>query len=128
ATLPNGVDIKLLFDQSLFVRAAIKGVVREALTAACLTAGMILLFLGNWRSTLIIAISIPLSILTSVIVLSALGQTFNIMTLGGLALAVGILVDAATVEIENIERNLGMGKELIQAILDGAQQIAVPAF
>ena len=89
---------------------------------------MILLFLGNWRSTLIIAISIPLSILTSIIVLSALGETFNIMTLGGLALAVGVLVDDATVEIENIERNLGMKKELKQAILDGAQQIAVPAF
>ena len=88
---------------------------------------MILVFLGSWRSTLIIAISIPLSILTSVVVLSALGETFNIMTLGGLALAVGILVDDATVEIENIERNLGMGKELKQAILDGAQQIAVPA-
>ena len=126
-TLPQDLDIKLLFDQSLFVRAAIEGVVREALTAACLTAAMILLFLGNWRSTLIIAISIPLSILTSVIVLSALGQTFNIMTLGGLALAVGVLVDDATVEIENIERNLGMKKELKQAILDGAQQIAVPA-
>jgi CzcA family heavy metal efflux pump len=126
-TLPQDLKLNLLFDQSLFVRAAIEGVVREALTAACLTAAMILLFLGNWRSTLIIAISIPLSILTSVIVLSALGQTFNIMTLGGLALAVGILVDDATVEIENIERNLGMHKELKQAILDGAQQIAVPA-
>ena len=126
--VPPDLNVKLLFDQSLFVRAAIQGVVREALTAACLTAAMILLFLGNWRSTLIIAISIPLSILTSVIVLSALGETFNIMTLGGLALAVGILVDDATVEIENIERNLGMGKELKQAILDGAQQIAVPAF
>src|ERR1700730_12786267 len=100
---------------------------KEEVSAACLTAAMILLFLGNWRSTLIIAISIPLSILTSVIVLSALGQTFNIMTLGGLALAVGILVDDATVELENIERNLGMKKELKQAILDGAQQIAVPA-
>ena len=128
ATLPPGLDVRLLFDQSLFVRAAIQGVLREALMAAGLTAGMILLFLGNWRSTLIIAISIPLSILTSVIVLSALGETFNIMTLGGLALAVGILVDDATVEIENIERNLGMRKELKHAILDGAQQIAVPAF
>ncbi|HKR83203.1 MAG TPA: efflux RND transporter permease subunit [Terriglobales bacterium] len=126
--VPPDLNVKLLFDQSLFVRAAIQGVVREALTAACLTAAMILLFLGNWRSTLIIAISIPLSILTSVVVLGALGETFNIMTLGGLALAVGILVDDATVEIENIERNLGMGKELKQAILDGAQQIAVPAF
>jgi len=103
-------------------------VVREALIAACLTATMILLFLGNWRSTLIIAISIPLSILCSVICLSALGETFNIMTLGGLALAVGILVDDATVEIENIDRNLAQGKELKTAILDGASQIAVPAF
>jgi CzcA family heavy metal efflux pump len=127
ATVPPELNVKLLFDQSLFVRSAIQGVVHEALTAACLTAAMILLFLGNWRSTLIIAVSIPLSILTSVIVLSALGETFNIMTLGGLALAVGILVDDATVEIENIERNLGMHKELKQAILDGAQQIAVPA-
>jgi CzcA family heavy metal efflux pump len=127
-SLPQELKLNLLFDQSLFVRAAIQGVVREALIAACLTAAMILLFLGNWRSTIIIAISIPLSILTSVIVLSALGETFNIMTLGGLALAVGILVDDATVELENIERNLGMKKELKQAILEGAQQIAVPAF
>jgi CzcA family heavy metal efflux pump len=126
-TLPEELKINLLFDQSLFVRAAIEGVIREALTAACLTAAMILLFLGNWRTTLIIAISIPLSILVSVIALSALGETFNIMTLGGLALAVGILVDDATVEIENIERNLGLNKELKPAILDGAQQIAVPA-
>src|SRR5579871_262317 len=126
--LPDDLVIKTLFDQSLFVRAAIEGVVKEALIAACLTAAMILLFLGNWRSTLIIAISIPLSILCSVLTLSALGETFNLMTLGGLALAVGILVDDATVEIENIERNLAMGKELRQAILDGAQQIAVPAF
>src|SRR5215469_5757985 len=128
ATVPPELSVKLLFDQSLFVRAAIQGVVHEGLTAACLTAAMILLFLGNWRSTLIIAVSIPLSILTSIIVMSALGETFNIMTLGGLALAVGILVDDATVEIENIERNLGMHKELKTAILDGAQQIAVPAF
>jgi CzcA family heavy metal efflux pump len=127
-TLPEDLEMRPLFDQSLFVRAAIQGVLKEALTAACLTAAMILLFLGNWRSTLIIAISIPLSILTSVILLSALGETFNIMTLGGLALAVGVLVDDATVEIENIERNLGMNKELKPAILDGAQQIAVPAF
>ncbi len=127
-TLPEDLQLTPLFDQSLFVRAAIQGVLKEALTAACLTAAMILLFLGNWRSTLIIAISIPLSILTSVILLSALGETFNIMTLGGLALAVGVLVDDATVELENIERNLGMKKELKQAILDGAQQIAVPAF
>jgi CzcA family heavy metal efflux pump len=128
ATVPPDLNVKLLFDQSLFVRAAIQGVLKEALTAACLTAAMILLFLGNWRSTLIIAVSIPLSILTSIIVMSALGETFNIMTLGGLALAVGILVDDATVELENIERNLGMHKELKTAILDGAQQIAVPAF
>jgi CzcA family heavy metal efflux pump len=127
-TLPPELKLNFLFDQSLFVRAAIQGVVREAMIAACLTAAMILLFLGNWRSTIIIAVSIPLSILTSVIVLSALGETFNIMTLGGLALAVGILVDDATVELENIERNLGLNKELKQAILDGAQQIAVPAF
>ena len=115
-------------DQSLFVRASINGVVREAVIAACLTGLMILIFLGSWRSTLIIAVSIPLSILTSIIVLSAIGQSINIMTLGGLALAVGILVDDATVEIENINRNLAEGKEIIQAILDGAQQIAVPAF
>jgi CzcA family heavy metal efflux pump len=127
-TLPQDFKLTPLFDQSLFVRAAIQGVLKEAVTAACLTAAMILLFLGNWRTTLIIAISIPLSILTSVILLSALGETFNIMTLGGLALAVGVLVDDATVELENIERNLGMKKELKQAILDGAQQIAVPAF
>ena len=127
-TLPEDMKMTPLFDQSLFVRAAIQGVLKEAVTAACLTAAMILLFLGNWRTTLIIAISIPLSILTSVLLLSALGETFNIMTLGGLALAVGVLVDDATVELENIERNLGMKKELKQAILDGAQQIAVPAF
>src|SRR5207253_564414 len=124
--LPEGLHVTSFFDQSLFVRAAIQGVIREALIAACLTAVMILLFLGNWKSTLIIAISIPLSILVSVIALGALGETINIMTLGGLALAVGILVDDATVEIENI--NLAMGKETMQAILDGAAQIAVPAF
>jgi CzcA family heavy metal efflux pump len=127
-TVSQDLVMKPMFDQSLFVRASINGVLKEALIAACLTAAMILLFLGNWRSTLIIAISIPLSILCSVITLSALGETFNIMTLGGLALAVGILVDDATVEIENIERNIAMGKPLRQAILDGAQQIAVPAF
>jgi len=125
--VPREMNVKLLFDQSLFVRAAISGVVREALTAACLTAAMILLFLGSWRSTLIIAISIPLSILSSVLLLSSLGETFNIMTLGGLALAVGILVDDATVTIENIERHLRMRKELNQSILDGAKEIAVPA-
>src|SRR6266851_8799756 len=127
-TLPSDLQIRLLGDQSIFVRGAVVGVVREALIAACLTAAMILLFLGSWRSTLIIAISIPLSILSSIIALSALGETINIMTLGGLALAVGILVDDATVEVENINRNLAMGKETVQAILDGAQQIAVPAF
>jgi CzcA family heavy metal efflux pump len=126
-SLPPELNIKALFDQSLFVRASINGVVREGLIAACLTAVMILIFLGDWRPTVIIAVSIPLSIFVSVILLSALGQTINIMTLGGLALAVGILVDDATVEIENIERNLAMGKEMKQAILDGAQQIAVPA-
>ena len=126
-TLPQDLKITPLFDQSLFVRAAIQGVLREALTAACLTAAMILLFLGSWRNTVIIATSIPLSILTSVIILSALGETFNIMTLGGLALAVGILVDDATVAIENIDRNLEMGKPLKQAILEGSAQISVPA-
>src|SRR5215467_8083753 len=127
-SFPKELKVNLFFDQSLYVRASIQGVLREALFAACLTAIMILLFLGNWKSTLIIAVSIPLSILVSVLCLSALGQTINIMTLGGLALAVGILVDDATVEIENINRNLAMGKDTVQAILDGAQQIAVPAF
>ena len=128
ATLPNDLNLQVLFDQSLFVRSSISGVVREAIIAACLTAAMILLFLGSWRSTLIVVISIPLSILCSLIALWAIGETINIMTLGGLALAVGILDDDATVEIENIHRNLAMGKEIKQAILDGAQQIAVPAF
>src|SRR6267154_1925916 len=126
-SLPSSLQVSNFFDQSIYVRAAIQGVLREALIAACLTAVMILLFLGNWKSTLIIAVSIPLSILVSVLLLSALHETINIMTLGGLALAVGILVDDATVEIENINRNLAMGKETVQAILDGAQQIAVPA-
>ncbi len=126
--VPPQLKIEPIADQSLFVRAAIKGVVREAIIAALLTAVMILLFIGSWRSTLIIAISIPLSILCSICVLSALGETINIMTLGGLALAVGILVDDATVEIENTQRNLAMDKEIKQAVLDGAQQIAVPAF
>jgi multidrug efflux pump subunit AcrB len=128
SSLPEGLKVSTFFDQSVFVRASIQGVLREALIAACLTAVMILIFLGNWKSTLIIAVSIPLSILVSILMLSALGETINIMTLGGLALAVGILVDDATVEIENINRNLAMGKETVQAILDGAQQIAVPAF
>ena len=127
-SLPPGVTVKPLFDQSLFVRASLNGVLREGLIAAVLTACMILLFLGDWRPTIVISISIPLSIFVSVLLLSALGETINIMTLGGLALAVGILVDDATVEIENIERNLAQGKEMRQAILDGAAQIAVPAF
>jgi multidrug efflux pump subunit AcrB len=127
ASLPPELNIEPLADQSLFVRAAVNGVIREAVIAACLTAMMILLFLGSWRSTLIIAISIPLSILTSIVCLSALGETINIMTLGGLALAVGILVDDATVTIENIERNFEEGKDLHEGILDGAAQIAVPA-
>jgi CzcA family heavy metal efflux pump len=127
AGLPPNLQIEPLSDQSVFVKASIYGVVREGAIAACLTGLMILLFLGSWRSTVIIAVSIPLSILCSLIVLSALGQTINIMTLGGLALAVGILVDDATVQIENVNRNIDQGKELIQAILDGSEQIAVPA-
>jgi multidrug efflux pump subunit AcrB len=128
ATVPQELGIKQLFDQSVFVRAALNGVFREAVIAAALTGLMILLFLGSWRSTLVIVVSIPLAILISVITLSALGETLNVMTLGGLALAVGILVDDATVEIENTNRNLSMGKPVLQAILDGAQQIATPAF
>jgi multidrug efflux pump subunit AcrB len=128
ATLPPEMNISLTGDQSIFVRAAINGVLREALIAACLTAALILLFLGSWRSTLVVAISIPLSILTSLLVMSMLGETLNIMTLGGLALAVGILVDDATVEIENINRLLPEGMPLRDTILTGAQQIAVPAF
>jgi len=128
ATLPPELKVQPLADQSIFVRASINGVIREAILAACLTGLMILLFLGSWRSTLIIAVSIPLSILTSVMVLSALHETINIMTLGGLALAVGILVDDATVTIENIERYLEDGHNLHVSILEGAAQIAVPAF
>src|SRR5258707_7692103 len=128
ASLPPELQVRPIADQSLFVRAAINGVGREAVIAACLTGLLILIFLGSWRSTLIIPVSIPLSILTSLIVLSAIGETINIMTLGGLALAVGILVDDATVAVENINRNLAMGKETIQAILDGSQEIAVPTF
>jgi multidrug efflux pump subunit AcrB len=128
ASLPPELQIRRMADQSVFVRASIQGVIREAVIAACLTAIMILVFLGSWRSTIIIAVSIPLSILTSIIVLSALGETINIMTLGGLALAVGILVDDATVAIENINSHLEQGKDLEPAILDGAQQIAIPAF
>jgi len=125
-TLPSELNIKALGDQSIFVKGAVNGVIREVLLATVLTAAMILVFLGSWRSTLIIAISIPLSILSSVIVLGALGQTINIMTLGGLALAVGILVDNATVTIENIERHLEEGSGLRDAILEGAQQIGTP--
>jgi multidrug efflux pump subunit AcrB len=125
--LPKDLKITPLFDQSGFVRAAISGVVREAVIAACLTALLILVFLGNWRSTCIIAVSIPLSILSSIIALYIAGETLNIMTLGGLALAVGILVDDATVTIENIERHIHMGSDLHKAILDGAGEIAVPA-
>ncbi|TLZ15824.1 MAG: efflux RND transporter permease subunit, partial [Gammaproteobacteria bacterium] len=126
--LPPDFKIDLVGDQSIFVRAAISGVVREAVIAASLTALMILLFLGTWRSTLIIAVSIPLSILASIICLSALGETINIMTLGGLALAVGILVDDATVTIENINWHLERGEDVEAAILNGAHEIAVPAF
>jgi CzcA family heavy metal efflux pump len=128
AQLPPALRLTPIADQSVFVRAAISGVIREALIAACLTAVMILIFLGSWRSTLIIAVSIPLSVICSLLMLAALGETINIMTLGGLALAVGILVDDATVEIENINRNLEEGKEVEDAILTGAAQIAVPAF
>ncbi len=128
ATLPKELEIKPLFDQSVFVSTALADVGQEAIIAASLTAAMILLFLGSWRSTVVVATSIPLSICCSILALHALGQTLNIMTLGGLALAVGILVDDATVTIENIHRNLAMGKSLIDGILDGADQIATPAF
>ena len=128
AAAPDDLKIDLLFDQSVFVTAAIEGVVAESIIAGLLTAAMILMFLGSWRSTLIVAVSIPLAILSSIVVLYLLGHSLNVMTLGGLALAVGILVDDATVEIENIHRNLGMGKPLRQAILDGAMQIAGPTF
>ncbi len=127
ASLPKDLKVTPLADQSIFVRAAISGVVREAIIAACLTGMMILMFLGSWRSTLIIAVSIPLSILSSLLVLAALHETINIMTLGGLALAVGILVDDATVTIENIERYQEQGVPLTDAILSGAAQISVPA-
>jgi multidrug efflux pump subunit AcrB len=128
ARLPKSLNVALLFDQSVFVRAAVEGVVREAVIAAGLTALMLLLFLGSWRSTLIVLVSIPLSILVSIIVLSFSGQTLNVMTLGGMSLAVGILVDDATVEIENVHRNLAKRKPIVHAILDGAAEIAVPAF
>ncbi len=125
-TLPPGLNVTTLADQSIFVRASIQGVEREALIAAALTGMMILLFLGSWRSTLIVCVSIPLSILASLSILSVLGETINVMTLGGLALAVGILVDDATVAIENTHRNLAMGKPLVRAVIDGGAQIAVP--
>src|SRR6202043_2835574 len=127
ASLPDALVATPIGDQSVFVTGAISSVVREGVIAAALTSLMILLFLGSWRSTLIIAVSIPLSILTSVMVLSFLGETLNIMTLGGLALAVGILVDDATVTIENIERYFEEGHAQREAILEGAAQIAVPA-
>lgn len=128
AQLTPELHVEEIVDQSLFVKAALKGVLVEALIAACLTAFMILLFLGSWRSTMIVALSIPLSILSSIAILSALGQTMNVMTLGGLALAVGVLVDDATVGIENIHRHVGMGSNIEKAIIDGAQEIAVPTF
>ncbi len=128
AGLPSELKITPLFDQSIFVRSSISEVAREAAIAAALTGLMILLFLGSWRSTLIVCTSIPLSIATSLVILTALGETINVMTLGGLALAVGILVDDATVEIENTHRNMAEKKPLVRAILDSAQQVAAPAF
>ncbi|MEI6714290.1 MAG: efflux RND transporter permease subunit [Verrucomicrobiota bacterium] len=127
STVPSTIKVQEFSDQSLFVRAAIEGVLKEGIIAAALTAIMILLFIGSWRSTVIIAISIPLAVLCSIAILSALGETINLMTLGGLALAVGILVDDATVEIENVHRQMSLGKPLQQAILDGAEEIALPA-
>ena len=127
-TVPKELTAEILFDQSIFVRAALEGVLKEGAISAGLTGLMILLFLGSWRSTVIVVVSIPLSIMVSVILLSLLGQTLNVMTMGGMALAVGILVDDATVEIENIHRNIAKRKPLVVAILDGAQEIAVPAF
>lgn len=126
--VPQGVDLTIQSDQSIFVKAALTGVVTEACIAGCLTALMILLFIGSWRSTLIVATSIPLAILCSIICLMVVSQTLNQMTLGGLALAVGILVDDATVEIENINRHAEMGSEILQAIVDAASEIATPAF
>jgi len=127
-TLPPGIKITPLNDASTFVRASVEDVLREMVTAALLTGMMVLLFLGSWRSTLIVATSIPLSILASIIVLSSMDQTINVMTLGGLALAVGILVDDATVMIENIAAHLETGQELEPAIIDAANQIVVPTF
>src|ERR1700678_889539 len=127
-TLPNGVEMHAVGDQSIFVKAAVFGVIREAALAAALVGVMILLFLGSWRSTVIILVEIPLAILFSLTALSWLGQTINVMTLGGLALAVGILVDDGTVTIENINYHLELGKKIETSILDGAQQIVIPAF
>src|SRR5207248_8788760 len=127
ARLPKELKVAMLFDQSIFVRASIEGVVKEALIAAGLTALMLLVFLGSWRSTVIVIVSIPLSILVSIITLSFLDETLNVMTLGGMALAVGILVDDATVEIENVHRNMAQKKPILRAILDGASEIATPA-
>src|SRR5262249_7247552 len=127
AAAPDGLEMKLDFDQSVFVRGAVAGVLREAVIAAGLVALMTLAFVGSFRSTIIVCISIPLAILVGVIGLKLTGQSLNLMTLGGLALAIGMLVDDATVEIENINRNRGEGKELTRAILDGARQIATPA-
>lgn len=128
AAAPKGMEISLIFDQSIFVKKAIQGVAVEGVLAACLTGAMVLVFLGSWRSTLIVLVSIPLSIMTSIIFLGLIGETLNIMTLGGLALAIGILVDDATVAIENIHRNVSAGKPLRQAILDGSYEVAIPAF
>jgi multidrug efflux pump subunit AcrB len=128
STFVSGLNVQLLADQSIFVRASIMDVIREALIAGCLTALMILLFLGSWRSTLIIATSIPLAVLCSIICLAAFGQTINVMTLSGLALAVGILVDDATVALENVNRHMAQGKEILQAVIDGSAEIATPTF
>src|SRR5258708_29609387 len=128
AVIPANLNIALIGDQSLFISAAVSGVIHEGVIAAALTSLMILIFLGSWRSTVIIAISIPLSIMGSIAILSMLGETLNIMTLGGLALAVGILVDDATVTIENINWHLEQGKDVETAIMDGAAQIVTPAF
>lgn len=128
AAAPKGMNVDLIFDQSIFVKKAIEGVVTEGALAAFLTGILVLIFLGSWRSTLIVLISIPLSIMTSIIFLSLMGETLNIMTLGGLTLAIGILVDDATVAIENIHRNITGGKQLEQAILDGSYEVTIPAF
>jgi multidrug efflux pump subunit AcrB len=128
AAAPKGMDINLIFDQSIFVKKAIEGVVTEGVLAAALTGAMVLVFLGSWRSTLIVLVSIPLSIMTSIIFLSLMGETLNIMTLGGLTLAIGILVDDATVAIENIHRNVSARKPLELAILDGSYEVTIPAF